>query len=80
MRQSGRTTRIVDAAVQEFFEKGVVKLRDHDYGNEELVQRLSRKLQKRVSERLRFEHKLINGVHFKMQFDNGTGLYLIRKI
>ncbi len=29
IRHSGKTTRIVDAAIQEFFEKGVVEIIDH---------------------------------------------------
>lgn len=33
MRRSGRTTRIVDAAVQTLFERGEVTINDHHYGD-----------------------------------------------
>ena len=56
-RRTGRTTRIVDSLVQEFFENGFCELRDHmDYypNTKQLVDNVG----KRVHDRLMFEHHI----------------------
>ena len=66
MRRSGRTTRIVDEAVQEFFTNKKVLCADHysEDGKES-----SRRIQKMIVSRLQFEHSLREGKDFRRGFN-----------
>lgn len=72
MRRSGTTTRIIDSCVQEFFISGITKCVDHNNTKEQ-----SLALQKKVLARLKFEHRLIEGVHFRKAFNETENIYII---
>lgn len=60
-RHSGRTTRLVDAYVQELFERGEVNVRDH---YPEVTNHL--RVFKILLERLKREHHMYQGVHYNL--------------
>lgn len=66
-RRSGRTTRIVDECIQEFFRDGYVACYDH-YGS----RAMNEMVQKRVCARLYSEHRLRDFKHFRE-----NGVYMV---
>ena len=59
LRTTGRTTRIIDAAIQTLFEAGIVKIIDHDYDFRVADHHNNRSVMDRVLRRLKMEHPRI---------------------
>ena len=75
MRRSGRTTRIVDAAIQELFNKGEVIVSDHHYDGRESHILASEFAADTLIMRLKIEH---SHVLFKITKDEKIGLCKIK--
>jgi hypothetical protein len=74
--KSGRTTRIVDQCVQDYFVTGIASCVDHSPNTTET----SLALQKKVLARLKFEHRLIEGKDFRKAFNHTGETYQIVKL
>jgi len=72
-RMSGRTTRGIDAAIQELFKKGEVVLRDHHENGKN--DRMNARFSELFEARFRREHKEIN-----IRFDKHLGVFTAKII
>lgn len=78
-RRSGRTTRIIDAAVQEFFTEGAVTTIDHFYSDRAGMVEMNKYCTGRIVRRLEMEHEMKLNEHFKIQ-KSRDGLVTLVKI
>lgn len=62
LRRTGRTTRIVDAAIQTLFEAGIVKIMDHDFDFRLSDNKRNNEVLQLVVNRIRNEHNAVLGL------------------
>lgn len=82
MRKSGRTTKLVNEAIDEFFNKGFVLLVDHHWDNKQDMQPLKQNqhIKEVFMRRLYNEHTLIVEKHYNIAFNRIVNAYEFIKI
>ena len=74
MRRSGRTTRLIDVAIQELFTKGWTVPVDHHSSFTCEERTMNKRMSRIMIDRLRNEHHMEEGKHFIAARDKRLGL------